>query len=175
MRALAAVALWQVDAASVVVTGLGGTLVDVDLAASSGETGGTVALHAVPHGDAEAAVLARVLRALDGLALVASNCAGPDRPHVGGALQARQLAGQRLVEVPWAGCARSKTSIGVLARRAFCCFDKAESKFRRIKKIFSSFKMKYEYILLEMYSSRLLNRQGRYLRLQKAFPGAAGW
>lgn len=89
----------QIDASSAVVTRLRRALVDVDLAASPGETGRTVTVHAMSHRHAETAVLAYVVGALNGLAFLATYGAGSVRVHVRGTLDAGGRAVLRLEEV----------------------------------------------------------------------------
>jgi len=109
--ALALVSLGQVQACAAVEAGLGGALIDVNLAAASREAGGTEALDVVSHWDAEASVLAGAFSACSQSALLATSGTGVLSLHVGRTLETAHLSSLRLVEVAWTGCAWSQTSV----------------------------------------------------------------
>lgn len=117
-RALASVALRQVEASGAVVARLRGALVDVDLAASAGESSWTDALDPVAHWHAEAAVLAYLVGALHHLALLTSNGARAISEGVRRTLDASGRAVLRLIEVLGTLGARGEPGAGVHAWRA---------------------------------------------------------
>lgn len=121
LRALAAVALRQVEAGAAVVARLGGALVDVNFAAATRESSRAEALNVVAHGHTEAAVLAGVFGASRQRAFLSAGGSGALGLHVGRALEAAHLASLGLVEVAWAGGAWSKTGVGVGARSTLSC------------------------------------------------------
>lgn len=117
--ALAPVRLRQVYASGTVVTRLGRALVDVDLAASAGEAGRAITVHAVSHRHAEATVLAHVVGTLNGLAFLAAHRARAVRVHVRGTFDAGGRAVLRLEEVLGALGTRGESRVRVHAGRAF--------------------------------------------------------
>lgn len=124
LRALAAVALRQVEAGAAVVARLGGTLVNVDLATASGESSRTEALNVVTHGHTKATVLAGVFGASRQRAFLSAGRSDALGLHVGWAFETAHLASLGLVEVAWAGGARSQTGVGVGARSTLSCETK---------------------------------------------------
>lgn len=131
--ALASVALRQIYARGAVVTRLGRALVDVDLAASAGESGRAVAVNTVSHRMAEAAVLAHAVGALDRFALLAAHRAGAVRIHVGGTLDARGRPVLRLEEVLGALRARREPRVGIHARGALGAATIATGRRRLVR------------------------------------------
>lgn len=114
--ALAPVTLRQIYASGPVVTRLGSTLVDVDLATSAGETGGAEALDTVAHRHAQATVLAHAVGTLHRLALFSTDRAWTIGVHVRRTLDAGGGPVLWLEEVPGTLCTGSQPRVGVHAR-----------------------------------------------------------
>jgi len=109
--ALTPVSLRQIYAGGPIVARLRRALVDVDLAAASGEAGRAEAMHAVSHGYAESTMLAYAVGTLNGLAFLAAHRTRAVGVHVRGALDAGNRAMLRLEEILGTLSARSESCV----------------------------------------------------------------
>lgn len=116
---LTPVTLRQIYTSSSIVTGLGGTFVDIDFTSPSREASWAKTLNTMPHGHAKTTVLAHTVGALHRFALFSSNRAWTIRIHVGRAFDASGSSVLRLEEVLGTLGTRSQSRVRVHARRTF--------------------------------------------------------